>query len=583
MKDMSSQVTEVRVKLHIKLSNEPEVKNMWMCLDYEQKPCISHVIDHVKKNLIDKKHDISECKLYLDNYWLPPYENSRLIRENDCIKVEVVVQENSNSEKASAIEKMAKLNQDVMAHIKATEQRIAEKQKEMEKLEYGRGTYKGLSPEEIATVEAATRAASASNIDYYNHYYENMANMAQTSYSQNYWESQAAPEEVQKPTKATNKPKQGAKQQQKQGQSPKETSCYKKFAIGSYAHLLNEPVQAPEQKVKKNKNKNKSLDGEVAESENQRINQTSEDFNKIAASVKSTGQQKWKNSTQQTKTNGPKHIIFRSSESSTSDSSADEGEEQEVTKLKQTAAPKLKVDLTKKSDNASKYYEPTKDEQLDAVSYNRSYFIKNTKNVIEFKKVFNEEKLNAPQAEEFAYKPDQAKKPEFDLNTSTSSTSSNKSESKKRSPKSPGSSKIAYETYPNMVGAPRVGDKIAFQILEISANFTPEISGYKTGVVSGFDESTNEITLELQNNKYNQVLKRPSKFSVILDETDKENGEQDEQEQEAMSPKSQDADNELKVDWRNLMNVKLCPKESELTKQQFFAQEEQQRPPMLHV
>ncbi len=211
-------------------------------------------------------------------------------------------EQDASKPETSSIEKMAKLNQDVLAHIKATEQRITEKQKEMERLEYGRGTYKGLSPEEIATVEAATRAASASNMDHYYHYYENMP---QTYPAQNYWENQAAPEEASKPTVVKSQ-KQGVKQQ-KPSKSPKEASCFKKFAIGSYAHLLNEPVQAPEQKAeaskKTNKNKSKSLEGEVAaESENQKINQSSEDFNKIAANVKSTGQQKWKNSTQQTKT-----------------------------------------------------------------------------------------------------------------------------------------------------------------------------------------------------------------------------------------------------------------------------------------
>lgn len=74
----------------------------------------------------------------------------------------------------SEIEKLATLNQNVLNHIKATEQRIAEKQQEMEKIQYGKNTYKGLSPEEIATVEAATRAASASNTIQYNHYYDNM-------------------------------------------------------------------------------------------------------------------------------------------------------------------------------------------------------------------------------------------------------------------------------------------------------------------------------------------------------------------------------------------------------------------------
>jgi hypothetical protein len=79
--------TEIRVKLHIKASDECEVKNLWMCLNYDQKPTVGHVIEHIKKNLIEaRENKVGECKLYLDNYWLPPYENSRLVRENDCIK-----------------------------------------------------------------------------------------------------------------------------------------------------------------------------------------------------------------------------------------------------------------------------------------------------------------------------------------------------------------------------------------------------------------------------------------------------------------------------------------------------------------
>ena len=35
-----------------------------------------------------QQHQIldDQIKLYLDDYWLPPHETSRLIRENDCIK-----------------------------------------------------------------------------------------------------------------------------------------------------------------------------------------------------------------------------------------------------------------------------------------------------------------------------------------------------------------------------------------------------------------------------------------------------------------------------------------------------------------
>jgi hypothetical protein len=64
--------------------------------------------------------------------------------------------------------------------------------------------------------------------------------------------------------------------------------------------------------------------------------------------------------------------------------------------------------------------------------------------------------------------------------------------------------------------------------------------------VSEFDEATSEITLDLENNKYNQVLKRPSKFSVILDETDKENAEQEQEQEIEQRRDSQDADNTVR-------------------------------------
>lgn len=607
---MNNLVSEIRTKLHIKTSNEPEVKNLWMCLDYDQKPTIAHVIDHVQKNLLEKKTDISECKLYLDNYWLPPYENSRLIRENDCIKVQVNYNEPSEAKSdastvqvASTDEKLTELNQNVLKHIKATEEkRLTEKQMELE-----RSAQKGLTPAEIATVEAATRQTS----DYYNHYYDtrNSYYGAQTAEQNmnayNYWlnndyfKDQMMRETipVQTETKTSkNMTKATQKQQQqpsknitKSSPKPQEGSVnsYRKFAIGSYAHLLNEPVQPPKASKankKSGKAQNKQFE-DVPESDhlseeqvidtyynaiqkkttkNQKINENSE-FDKIAANVNSAGNKKWRNSTQPAKQNGPKHIIFRTSSSEDSSSSECEDDKLPVKPVKVAAtSPAKKISLESKTVN--KFYEPSKQEQIDSVSYNRSYFIKNTKNVIDFKKTFNEEKLNAPQSEEFADRSTYpSKKATKNLNTTTESTCSESTSPTKRTQKAKSPSKINkidYGSFQNLVGAPRIDDKIAFQILEISANFTPEVSDYKTGKVIEFNEASNEITLELYN-KYNQVLKKSNKFSVILDETDKELDEEI-----VESRPSQSNENILKVDWRNLMNLKLIPSEKVLTKQQ---------------
>ena len=108
----------------------------------------------------------------------------------------------------------------------------------------------------------------------------------------------------------------------------------------------------------------------------------------------------------------------------------------------------------------------------------------------EFKKTFNEEKLNAPQAEEFADKsqypqPNTAKKTSTkkQLDTSTDSTGSEKSQ------KSKSVNKMNYQGLEKLVGAPRVNDKIAFQVLEISSNFTPEVSDFKViGTLIAFIE-----------------------------------------------------------------------------------------------
>lgn len=271
-------MTEVRIKLHIKANNEAEVKNLWMCLNYDNKPSISHVIDHVKNNLCTQKNgqEIVECKLYLDNYWLPPYENSRLLRENDCVKVEVSYKEiKSKSETNVTSEKYATLNQNVLDHLKQTEKRISEIQSD--KLSYNYGS-KALSAEEIATVEAATRAAT--NMNYYNHYYDN--NDYQSTYQQNaktynsnnidyynYWANndlynnqmvqQNYQEEANKSkSKISNKQKNESSKNLSTNLSPSKkvpatvskpskeiTKCNKKFAIGGFVHCLNEVVEPP--------------------------------------------------------------------------------------------------------------------------------------------------------------------------------------------------------------------------------------------------------------------------------------------------------------------------------------------------
>ena len=76
-------MTDVRLKLHATTSNG-DIQNIWMSLNYDKKPTIGHLISQLKFNL--NYDDDSLVNLYLDEYLLPIWENSRILRENDCIR-----------------------------------------------------------------------------------------------------------------------------------------------------------------------------------------------------------------------------------------------------------------------------------------------------------------------------------------------------------------------------------------------------------------------------------------------------------------------------------------------------------------
>lgn len=75
-------MADVRIKLHA--NTHFGVANIWMSLNYDKRPTIGHVISQLKTNLsFDEERSIN---LYLDEYLLPSWESSRLLRENDCIR-----------------------------------------------------------------------------------------------------------------------------------------------------------------------------------------------------------------------------------------------------------------------------------------------------------------------------------------------------------------------------------------------------------------------------------------------------------------------------------------------------------------
>lgn len=635
---MKEETNEIRVKLHISSTNDPNVRNLWMCLNYNQKPTIAHLIDHIKKNYclneLSKEYSNKKVKsldsydngleeleekvkLFLEDYWLPPCENSRLIREGDCIKVEIKTDlecHNDNINKYFNSKKINKnsyaSNDDYYASKNILFDSNTSNDNEQDYYNYNYDYDYDYNYDQES--------------NYYNNYKNNsnlIENKKDTKNSQNKNQkinnlnsnvnktnkSEKSDEIKKSKSLESNKSKSENNKNKQSNASNKQTTknktnCYKKFAVGSLlnmlkeeeANKLNNQNSKPENvdneedsddlseeqiiddyyqsiQQKKNTKVTKKIDQTKENDKKQYINE-SVNLDKIASNINTNGKAKWKNNVKPVTSNGPKHIRFpstsESDSSSDSSSSSSESEEEEEKKNKNSIQNTNKQSTTENKNTNKNYYEPTKEEQLNS----------NPKSLADFKKVFNQTKLNAPAAEEFTSKQNEVsnlKQQECDdkLNTSTSSVSSNTDNESKtnkgdryRKRRSP-SPMIDYDKYEPLVGAPRLNDRIAFQILEISSNFTPEISKFKNGTVVEFDSTTNEITLKL-NSRYKTVLQRPSKFSVILDETEEENDKlkndnvNNEELNESTCSNQSNSDNLIKVDWRNLINVKLMPDET---------------------
>ncbi|CAF0894321.1 unnamed protein product [Brachionus calyciflorus] len=533
---------QVRIKLHIAKPGETTVQNLWMCLNYDKKPTIEHITEHIHLTYIQEEREKYSIKLFLDDYWLPPKENSTILRENDVVKVEIKQIEENKNEKTEKLEKSVskKLEepQKLAPEYSVYDQNLYYQQAQpvyyLNNVDYGNYNlseyYKAIEnkvdkPKDKLEKNKNSTSKSSLNSTEQNTSVDSKDNQKKSQKLQA--NTQVKPKQVQNKTKVNN-------------------NCYKKFAIGSYVHLLNENVQKPERDLE-NMSEEQIIDDyyqtiQKQKTSDQKLSSEPVNINKIADNLKATGTAKWKNSSKPTQTKTPTHIRFSSSSSSSSDSSSSEDEE-------------TKVEPKKMAEKNNRLYEPSKEQQLNAVSNNKSVVIQNPKDLDKFNKVYNQSKLNAPKAENFIDEIlSEGQKP-------SSSKTTPKSSPRKEQRRSP-SPKIDYEKFEALNTAPRVGDKIAFKILEISSNFTPEISGYKNGEVLEFDQNTNEVTLKLYS-KFNSVLKRSSKFSVVFDETEdemtrlKKNENQPEQDGNLEDFEEPEL---LKVDWRNLINVKLLPK-----------------------
>ncbi|XP_053706825.1 coilin isoform X2 [Synchiropus splendidus] len=75
-----------------------------------------------------------------------------------------------------------------------------------------------------------------------------------------------------------------------------------------------------------------------------------------------------------------------------------------------------------------------------------------------------------------------------------------------------------YSAMPLLAAPPPVGQKIAFKLLELTENYSPEVSDYKEGKVVSFDPTSQQIELELLNTS--QVAVEPGKFDLVYQNPD---------------------------------------------------------------
>ncbi|XP_023666541.2 coilin [Paramormyrops kingsleyae] len=75
-----------------------------------------------------------------------------------------------------------------------------------------------------------------------------------------------------------------------------------------------------------------------------------------------------------------------------------------------------------------------------------------------------------------------------------------------------------YATMPLLAAPPAVGQIIAFKLLELTESYTPEVSDYKEGKIVGFDQSTNQVHVQLLSSV--AAPTGPGKFDLVYQAPD---------------------------------------------------------------
>nr|XP_008112585.2 PREDICTED: LOW QUALITY PROTEIN: coilin [Anolis carolinensis] len=75
-----------------------------------------------------------------------------------------------------------------------------------------------------------------------------------------------------------------------------------------------------------------------------------------------------------------------------------------------------------------------------------------------------------------------------------------------------------YSKLPLLAAPPQVGEKIAFKLLELTENYTPEVSNYKEGKIVSWNPINKQLELELLS--FSSVARGPGKFDLVYQSAD---------------------------------------------------------------
>ncbi|XP_041265057.1 coilin [Onychostruthus taczanowskii] len=77
-----------------------------------------------------------------------------------------------------------------------------------------------------------------------------------------------------------------------------------------------------------------------------------------------------------------------------------------------------------------------------------------------------------------------------------------------------------YSVLPLLAAPPQVGERIAFKRLELTENYSPEVSDYKEAKILSWNDEKKQIELEILSTSAGQFAKEPGKFDLVYQSAD---------------------------------------------------------------